>query len=181
MTKSIDAGLSQAYLKGLLSYNKKNGEWRWKYRKDCTVQVNARFAGKPAGSYKAGYLIICIDGRPYRAHVLAWLYVKGVWPDSTIDHKNRNRSDCRWSNLRKATYSQQKHNEKLRKDNTSGHVGVRYISRLRKWTASLTVKGVRSRGYLGLFSSRRMAIAARKEAERKYLGKFGRETRLANG
>jgi hypothetical protein len=170
-----------------LHYNKKTGEWTWRFREEWSAPVNGRFCGKPAGTWNNGYLIITIEGRPYRAHVLAWLYVKGEWPDFTVDHKNRNPGDNRWSNLRRASYSQQTYNQKLRKDNSSGHTGVGYVARLSKWIAYIRVKEKTkrreggSRGYLGLFTSKELAIRARKQAEVKFHGRFAKETIRANG
>lgn len=34
----------------------------------------------------------------------------GEWPENDVDHKNRDRSDDRWANLREATRSQNKAN-----------------------------------------------------------------------
>jgi len=52
---------------------------------------------------------------------------------------------------------------KMRKDNTSGVVGVCWDKRARKWQASITLDG-RTKG-IGNFKSKADAIAARKAAE----------------
>ena len=50
-----------------------------------------------------GYITIRVDGHPYLAHRLAWLYVHGEWPSGEIDHINCRPFDNRMENLRIAT------------------------------------------------------------------------------
>lgn len=52
------------------------------------------------------------------------------------------------------------------KANTSGVVGVYYIPKADAWRASITFKG--KHYYLGQFSDFKLAVAARKEGEKKY-------------
>jgi HNH endonuclease len=52
-----------------------------------------------------GYRQIRIDGRPYSASRLAWLYMTRKWPNSEISYFNGKPSDTRWANLREATSS----------------------------------------------------------------------------
>jgi len=60
-----------------------------------------------------GYVRITINRVPYLAHRLAWLYVYGEWPAKDIDHKNRNRSDNRITNLRLADKSENQFNKSV--------------------------------------------------------------------
>ena len=47
-----------------------------------------------------GYIRISVDGKGYFAHHLAWLYVYGIFPETTIDHINHVRTDNSIDNLR---------------------------------------------------------------------------------
>lgn len=58
-------------------------------------------AGRVAGTpHSEGYLTIRVGGRKHFVHRLAWLYMTGKWPLGRIDHRNADRTDNRWSNLR---------------------------------------------------------------------------------
>lgn len=88
--------LTQARLKEVLAYNPDTGVFSW-----LIGQGKAR-VGKQAGCVQR-YRTINIDGKPYKAHRLAWLYVHGVWPEHQIDHINGEKDDNRISNLRDIT------------------------------------------------------------------------------
>jgi len=97
----------------------------------------------------------------------------GEWPATTIDHKDRVRSNNRWSNLRLATKQQQQENRSRARNNTSGVTGVtrvRYGKSFR-WRAQFERKqpdGSRKTFYLGFFDDFELAEFVRSEAERKY-------------
>src|ERR1051325_2754037 len=99
-------------LREVLRYNRRTGIFGRRknaYRTDLI--------GKPAGCLrKDGYVEICVDGRCYLAHCLAWLYVTGAVP-AEVDHKNRNRADNRWNNLRSATRALNRANSRVGKNN----------------------------------------------------------------
>jgi hypothetical protein len=112
-----------------------------------------------------GYLVITIDGRRYRAHRIAWLYMTGVWPTDQVDHRNRQKSDNRFSNLRLATAKQNQENQNLCKRNTSGHIGVVWWKRDNNWKAQIGHNGKVIN--LGYFDRIEDAVAARKSAEKR--------------
>lgn len=87
-----------------------------------------------------------------------------------IDHKNHNTTDNRKRNLRIVTSSNNSMNHVKRKDNTSGVTGVRWHKATDKWQSDIYVNGKNI--YLGVFSDKNKAIAARKEAEKKYFGEY---------
>lgn len=68
------APLTAARLKSLLSYDPASGEWCWLVNRTGP-------AGAQAGRVNAhGHRQIFIDGHPYYACRLAYLYVEGCWP-----------------------------------------------------------------------------------------------------
>ena len=118
-----------------------------------------------------GYRNIGIDGHVYRAHVLAWFYVKKRWPRQ-IDHRNGVRTDNRFANLRLATTAQNQHNSRRQVNNTSGFKGVSYVKARYKWQAQIRVNGI-SLG-LGHFDTPEQAYAAYCAAAMRLHGEFAR-------
>ena len=91
-------------------------------------------------------------------------------PKADIDHKNRNKLDCRKSNLRLATRANNCTNINVKKNNKSGYTGVRKAHTFNKWVAYITNN--KQRIYLGTFKKKQDAINVRCEAEIKYFGEF---------
>lgn len=110
-----------------------------------------------------GYRQICIKGRRYMAHRLAWLYVYGVWPINKIDHINHRKDDNRIENLREVTDKQNNENMPTATSNSSGRRGVYWSAKSQKWTAD--IKHHSKNIYLGLFDCLLDAVAARIRAE----------------
>jgi hypothetical protein len=131
---------------------------------------NARYAGKPAGRNRRGYIDISIDGHRYLGHRLAWLYMTGAWPEKEIDHINCNPSDNSWRNLRQATRRQNMCNTRAR----AAYKGVTWSIKSRKWQAGIKTGG--KFYYLGLFDDPRTAHAAYCEAAIRKYGEFARLT-----
>ena len=154
--------LTQARLKELLSYDPATGVFVW-------IKARARqvLVGSVAGTVgERGYRRIIIKGKNYRAHRLAWLYVYGEWPDSELDHINRDKLDNRISNLRIVTRSENLQNTDIRKNNTSGTKGV-WLNKIRqKWVASVTINNKYK--HLGHFDTIEEAIAVRRAAEKEF-------------
>jgi hypothetical protein len=90
--------LTAERLRELLDYDPKSGVWVWRIsRKRMRI-------GSVAGSINGdGYRRLMVDGRRYQASRLAWLYVIGSWPIAEIDHKNLDKADDRFCNLRECT------------------------------------------------------------------------------
>lgn len=131
------------YLKTILTYVPSSGVFRWRVKHSKKV-VKGAVAG---GRNVAGYTVIGIDGKTHYAHRLAWFYMTGDWP-SQIDHKNGDRADNRWRNLRVATHQQNILNAKLAKSNTSGSKGVSWHKAAGKWSAYIILDG--KKRHLGL-------------------------------
>ena len=70
----------------------------------------------------AGYVRTTIEGKKIRLHKL----ITDTSSDVMIDHINRNKLDCRKSNLRECSYSLNSLNRKRQRNNTSKNTGVSY-------------------------------------------------------
>src|SRR4029450_2313606 len=112
--------LTAERLRELLDYDPETGDFTWKVNRRCVR------SGSVAGNVNCvdGYCYIGVDARRYHAHRLAWLYIKGAWPNDQIDHINGNKADNRFANLRQATHSQNQANGGRYSNNASGYNGV---------------------------------------------------------
>lgn len=157
-------------VKDLLDYDPVTGILRWKITSNS--YGGKIKPGDVAGSKKDGYCIIILFKRQYRAHHLAFLFMTGEWPpiDSDIDHKNRDRFDNSWDNLRIATRTQNNMNAPIRINNKSGFKGVSLRKDTGKWHARITID--KKIILLGNFENIEDAVKVRKEAEEKYFGSY---------
>lgn len=82
--------------------------------------------GAVAGTLdESGRVRICVNGKIYRAHRLAWLYIYGVMPVGDLDHIDGNPSNNAISNLRVGSRAQNMQNQRhARSDCVSGLLGV---------------------------------------------------------
>jgi len=131
----------------LLSYDPETGIFHWK-----ATTTNRVKAGTQAGFHANGYILIGIDGKKYQAHRLAFLYMTGSLPSDEVDHRNGVRDDNRFSNLRLVSHEQNMQNEQRpRKNNTSGFLGVYWQASAKAFRARISIKG---KGvHLGYFKS----------------------------
>ncbi len=142
--------LTAVHLREILDYDPKTGIFKWKQ------SGPGKRPDRIAGTLESkGYIRIMIDGKLYRAHRLAWLYMTGEWPKEEIDHVHGNRADNRWSELREATPSFNRQNQReTRSDNHSGFLGVRCMKglvRSKPWQAQIMVEGKNK--HLGYYST----------------------------
>lgn len=168
-----DVTLTAEKLRELLRYDPETGVFTWRVNRVCGKGRVRVFAGDVAGSeHCRGYRAISINGRPMLAHRLAWLYVTGAWPCAQVDHKNANRADNRWVNLRAATNAQNARNGTKRSTNKSGFKGVCWYPPTKRWRATITVSAKQIS--LGYFEAPGEASAAYQAAAKKYFGEFAR-------
>lgn len=158
---------TQERLKELLSYNRRTGLFRWKVAKAACVR-RGDIAGNPS---PGRYTKIQIDGISYQAHLLAWIYVRGVRP-AQIDHRDLEPSNNRWPNLRPASGTQNQANKPKSPGRSSQFKGVTWHKGARKWQSSIKAEG-RSY-YLGLFDSEGAAHAAYVAKAEILFGTFAR-------
>ena len=148
----------------LLDYDPESGIFRWRVARGC----------KPAQSVagyreRRGYIMIKIDGAiPQYAHRLAFLYVTGRWPIE-VDHRDLDRSNNRWSNLREA----QTHSANLANQQGKGP----YSKGVRKTSAGRFASRLTNMGktlYLGTFDNPEEAHAAYVAKANEIYGEFAR-------
>lgn len=162
-------------LRMLLQYNPETGSLTWKKRlpfmfrggnypaeRRCN-KWNAVYPGREAFSPAHGYMVGRVMGTATRAHRVAWAIVHGAWPAGIIDHINGDRQDNRLSNLRVVTDAENARNQKVRKNNKSGTMGVRFDRHVGKWIARIGSNG--SRQHIGAFETKEDAVAARLAAQ----------------
>lgn len=158
-------------LKERLDYDAETGNFYWKLRVNGYNYWNSRWAGKIAGCKDSyGYIIITIDDKPYKAHILAWLYVTGNFPERPIDHKDLCKSNNRFINLREASWRDNACN-RPRKKSKSGYSGVQF-TRSGKWRALIRINGVYT--HLGIFSTLKEAVKVCDDARKEHHGEFAK-------
>ena len=158
--------ITQEELKKRFDYDKNTG--LFKYRVDFR---NGSKKGDIAGNKEfCGYWVITINGRKYKAHRLAWLYVYGEFPKDQLDHINCKKDDNRISNLRQATRSQNHMNRHAYSNNALGVKGVykqgnKFCSHIQK---------NKKRIHLGTFETIKEAYAVYVQYSKEMHGKFSR-------
>jgi len=161
------------YVRSILDYDPATGIFRWKHRTDIRACDNARMIGKIAGSLdKKGYRRIIINRRNYAAHRLAWLYTTGEWPIDEVDHKNLNKDDNRFKEIREATSSDNGCNRQTRADSGTQLRGIYLDKRYGGYVVKIQRHGKRI--YLGTVSTAKEAIAVYATAAEKLHGEFKR-------
>lgn len=118
-------------LNELFTYDKETGKLYWK-AKAGNVKV-----GSEAGSDNGrGYLRAGINKKQHVVHRIIFLMHKGYYPE-VLDHIDGNTHNNRLENLRPASRSQNQHNRKIGKNNTTGYKGVSYHQRTNKFSATI--------------------------------------------
>jgi hypothetical protein len=149
MTEAI----TQSRLKEVMRYEPGTGVFVW-----LINSGKARPGSIAGGMNDAGYRLIGVDGRRYRSHRLAWLYVHGCWPDGVIDHKSGNRGSARIADIRPATLTCNAQNRGVGINNKTGYLGVCFNKRVGRYLASITAD--RKQRHLGHFKTAAQAYEA---------------------
>lgn len=157
--------MTQDELKALLHYDPVTGVFTW------LENVSSRgLAGTRAGCTRGpdGYRVLRVCKHLYREHRLAWFYMTGRWPTEQIDHKDGDRQNNSWGNLREATNTTNGQNKrKAASHNKTGLLGVGTTRRgahiYYRARIALPDKGEK---HLGYFKTPELAHAAYLEAKR---------------
>lgn len=130
------------YIKNNLSYDSETGEFKW-------LKIGkGRYTDSVGVKDSAGYIIIGVGCKTYKAHRLAWFITHKYWPD-LLDHINGDRSDNRLCNLRDVTKRQNDQNKISHRNGKL--VGTTYCKNSKKWVAQLTVN--KKRKHIGIYST----------------------------
>lgn len=150
-----------------LRYEPESGNFYWKVR----VSIR-RQAGSRAGSISSfGYVTIVIGRRGYRAHRLAWLLMTGKMPEYEIDHKDGNRANNKWENLREATRGQNRMNSCIQTNNKS--TGYKNVYKTRY--SHVVRMGANGKSFCKSFKVLEEAINYAKGLRRQLHGEFAKD------
>lgn len=116
-----------------------------------------------------------VAGRTVQLHRFVWA-AAGLPFAPVLDHVNGDGLDCRRSNLRPATPSQNRANSRPRQLASSQFKGVAWHRQMRKWQAQIRVDG--KDRYLGLYSDERAAAEAYDRAALEAYGEFARPSSI---
>lgn len=167
--------LASLEVRGRLHYDPRTGIFTWLPKPGddrLTNSWNARYAGVRAGSIdpSVGYRIIEFSPRRYMASHLAWVYMTGSTAPRLIDHRNRNRADDRWENLRLATYEENACNRAGSHSHAAKKGAYSYPNMKGRWLSMITFNRATIR--LGMFDSEAAAHAAYVAASKVVHGAF---------
>ena len=149
--------LTEELLKEWLLYNPLSGEFLW-------VKTNANGStrrGRQAGYTDTdGYVYIKLFGIKYRAHILAWLYMTGSFPQGVIDHNDQVKSNNVFSNLQDVTQAENSRNIANQNTSNTGHQGIWFNRRTGRYHASITKGG--KKVWQRIYDDCAVALAERK-------------------
>ena len=158
--------VSAERLRQMLSYDPGSGNFTWLN----PPKNHAGLKGVIAGNSATGYVAIKIDGRKYKAHRLAWLYVHGEWPKHEIDHRNCCKLDNRIDNLRPATNPQNQAN----KNRVLGKAVPKGVRLLPSGNFQARISVGRKLLSIGTFADEKQAQEKYFEHSQKHYGEFAR-------
>lgn len=159
LTRTEQNAITQSRIRSLLHYNAETGVFTW------AIRQSNKTAGSLAGyADQRGYWRIKIQGRRYRAHRLAWLYVNGELP-ICIDHIDGNTTNNAIANLRIGEKGINQQNvRRPQRNNKSGFLGVHKRSDSGTYRVCISVNGkIR---YFGGYKSPEEAYSAYLEKKR---------------
>lgn len=151
-------------LRDLLEYDPETGVFRWRRNMRGPVR-----AGDIAGRLKPnGYLTLKVAQRDYLVHRLAFLYMTGEWPPDEVDHIDLARDNNRWANLRPATTTQNRGNQRMQLRNRAGLKGVSLHKKTGLYRARISTRTI------GYYATPEEAHAVYARAAKERFGEFAR-------
>lgn len=164
--------------RNLFRYDPDTGFIFWNFNTQKSASWNGKYAGKRAFTCKDkdGYLVSRFPNpdtgkvETHRAHRIAILLHTGMPPPAFVDHKNGDKSDNRYENIRPATQAQNNMNTGTRKGRSSQFVGIHKVGD--RWRAMVQINGKQK--HIGIFCSEEEAARARDEVVSREYGEFAR-------
>lgn len=143
--KQADIG---AYVRAHWAYNPTTGE--------VTGRGGRVIGSKKPDGLRSAMVYIPSGTTSVLLHRAAWFLMTGAWPEHQVDHRDGDRGNNKWSNLREATHSQNRQN--LNPVTAKGQLrGV--TKQWNRWKAQ--IKGADGiYHYLGMFATQEDAHAA---------------------
>lgn len=161
--------ISHAQLKEIMHYDPETGL--------ATSLVNRRTCkiGNILGTLdNRGYIKIKIFNIDYRMARLIWFYMTSKWPEGQVDHKDTDKTNNKWLNLREATSSENCTNRNVRCTSRTGVKGVG-INAYGKYYTGIKIKGVYR--YIGTYETLNEATEAYANAAKENHGEFANYTK----
>jgi hypothetical protein len=166
--------LTAAYLRSILHYNPETGVFTWRIDFGRWGQLKAGtradYPARSNGVYR--YNRINIGRHRIYAHLAAWIYMTGEWPKLQIDHRDTNKTNNRWLNLREASPSENGCNVSLKTNNKSGEKNVSWSNTYNKWEVILYKD--KKRIYAGRYADINVARSVAREKRAKLHGAFAK-------
>jgi HNH endonuclease len=171
MPKSVEwSKISHDDLLALVRYDPDTGEFTFIKAPGNRTDMVGRRAGRTSIRDDGSKVrTIKLQQRDYIESRVAWFYMTGSWPTVEIDHKDTDPLNNKWSNLREATSSQNKWNQKS-KGGISPYKGVIRLGK--RWKAHIRVDYKRKS--IGVFDSEIEAAAAYDREARVLHGEYAR-------
>lgn len=161
-------------LSAVLSYNKRTGVLRWKHRVG-SPNFNANHAGKVAGYLhkKTGYLRVRVSGVTLQHHRVCFVLgsKENIPADTLVDHRDRNKTNSRFKNLRAASSAQNVWNRSGDCDRLTD-LPKNVVYRYGRYYAHFYANGKRI--YVGGFVDLDAAKRALRSARSEHHGQFAR-------
>lgn len=149
--------ITQALVQELFSYDPLTGAVTHR-----TNKVKAKIGDRAGSSSKSESRYLRIFGKKELEHRIIWLYMTGSLPVGEVDHKDHDRGNNIWDNLREVTHGVNMMNKPKYANNKTGTAGVSIDKRCGKFRAYLSIDG-KPKG-LGYFTTYEEAVAAREAA-----------------
>lgn len=163
---------SPEVLRQLLRYEPDTGKLFWLPR-GGNERFTTTWAGREAftSTNGSGYKSGSVNRLGMLAHRVIWAMMTGAWPEGEIDHRDTDRQNNRWDNLRPADDAQNARNRNVRSDSRTNIKGVGRLKSGR-WQARIMVSGVST--CLGTFGCQTAASLEYAKASQRLHGDFAR-------